>query len=88
MSWEEILKAAGGRGRGGGNNSHELELAKFKKEARERVRNKGILADTLFSLRLDAGTRIYGVLEGGTLRIVFFDPYHKDRSKSAYQFKS
>jgi hypothetical protein len=86
MTWAEILKASGGKGAGKGNNSHEIPRDKFKKEAIERLKKSGIKADTIFSLRLDAGTRIYGVREGRCLRITFFDPHHKDHDKCAYQY--
>jgi len=86
MTWAEILKASGGRGRSGGNNSHPIERSKFKKAVQERLAERKILADTLFSLRLDAGTRVYGVRERNCLSIVFFDPHHKDKDKCAYEF--
>jgi len=85
MTWSEIQKAAGGRAQG--NNSHHLERDKLNKKANDRLDSKGIKADTIFSLRLDAGTRIYGVREGNCLRIAFFDPYHKEKEKCAYDFK-
>lgn len=88
MTWDEILKASGGRGAGKGNNHHEIAKDKFKKEARDRLDEKSIFADSLFSLRMDAGTRIYGVRESNTLRIVFFDPYHKDKKLCAYDYDS
>ncbi len=84
MTWGEILKASGGRR--SGNNSHDIARDKFKSAVQDRLAQKNVLADTLFSLRLDAGTRVYGVREGRCLRIVFFDPYHKDKGKCAYEF--
>jgi hypothetical protein len=84
MTWAEILMAAGGRK--WGNNSHPIARDKFKKEVQRRLDEKRIFADELFSLRLDAGTRVYGVREINCLRIVFFDPHHKDRARCAYQF--
>lgn len=84
MTWGEILKATGGRSNG--NNSHEIERDKFKADVQKRLNSRKVLADTLFSLRLDAGTRVYGVREGRCLRIVFFDPFHKDKAKCAYDF--
>lgn len=86
MTWDEIQKAAGGKGDGKGNNNHHIARDKLKKEAIERLNERGILADSLFSLRLDQGTRLYGVRENNCLRIVFFDPYHKEHDKCAYQF--
>ncbi|MBH1943152.1 hypothetical protein I5L01_02795 [Erythrobacter sp. YJ-T3-07] len=84
MTWGEILKATGGRRQG--NNSHAISRDKFKPDVEARLRQRNVLADTLFSLRLDAGTRVYGVREGSCLRLVFFDPYHKDKAKCAYDF--
>jgi hypothetical protein len=84
MTWAEILRASGGRNNG--NNSHEVQRDKFKTDVQKRLDSRKVLADTLFSLRLDAGTRVYGVREGRCLRIVFFDPFHKDKAKCAYQF--
>jgi hypothetical protein len=85
MTWGEILKASGGRRNG--NNNHEIQRDKFKPAVQDRLRARGVLADTLFSLRLDAGTRVYGVREGRCLLIVFFDPHHKDRDQCAYDFQ-
>jgi hypothetical protein len=84
MTWSEILRASGGRRNG--TNSHPIARDEFKKEVQERLVQKNILSDELFSLRLDAGTRIYGVRETNCLRIVFFDPHHKDKKLCAYQF--
>lgn len=84
MTWGEILKASGGRSNG--NNSHPIDRDKFKTDVQKRLEDRKIFADTLFSLRLDQGTRLYGVREGNCLRIVFFDPFHKDKAKCAYEF--
>jgi len=84
MTWNEILRASGGRR--SGNNSHEIERDKFKLSAQERLNIRGVFSDTLFSLRLNGGTRIYGVREGRCLRVVFFDPHHKDLNLCAYNF--
>ena len=86
MTWDEILKSSGGKKLG--NNSHPIPRDKFKKSVQKRLTDNKILADTLFSLRLEAGTRVYGVREGRCLRIVFFDPYHKDKAKCAYDYGS
>jgi hypothetical protein len=86
MTWEEILKASGGKKEGKGNNSHAIARDKFKKKVQKRLDERKIFADTLFSLRLDQGTRLYGVREINCLRVVFFDPHHKDHSRCAYEF--
>lgn len=87
MTWNEILSASGGKAEGKGNNSHQIARDKLKKAAVDRLSAKNIMADTIFSLRLDQGTRVYGVREGRCLRITFFDPHHKDKSKSAYDWE-
>ena len=86
MEWEAILKTSGAKADGRGNNHHEIERRKFTKAAQARLAAKNIVADTIFSLRLDQGTRIYGVKNGACLSIVFFDPHHKDHSESAYDY--
>ena len=86
MTWNEILSATGGRSVG--NNNHLIEVRKFKKSVQERLREKKIFVDHLFSLRLDATTRVYGVRETNILRIVLFDPFHKDKDRCAYEFSS
>jgi hypothetical protein len=85
MTWAEIMRASGGRAHG--NNSHPIARDKFTKSAKHRLDERKIFADSLFSLRLDAGTRLYGVRDGHCLRIVFFDPFHKDDNRCAYDFK-
>ena len=85
MTWAEILRASGGRRNG--NNNHEMATDKLKPSAVSRLRDKGINADTIFSLRLDQSTRVYGIREGNSLRIAFFDPHHTDRNLCAYNFQ-
>jgi hypothetical protein len=84
MTWAEILRAAGGRRIG--NNHHPIPRDKFTRQARDRLEEKGIKADELFSFRFDQATRIYGVRQNNVLRIVFFDPFHDDPNRAAYQF--
>lgn len=86
MSWSSILSAAGGKGRGKGTNNHEIPRDKFKGEAKKRLEAQNVYAEKIMSLRLDAGTRLYGVREGNCLRLLWFDPDHKDRNKCAYDF--
>ncbi len=86
MTWAEILRAAGGKAVGRGTNSHEIPRDKFKGPAKQRLKERNVLAEKIMSLRLDAGTRIYGVRDGHCLRILWFDPHHKDKQKCAYDF--
>lgn len=88
MTWDEILKASGGKREGKGNNNHHIHRDKFSKRARGRLGELQIYAEQLFSLRLDSCTRLYGVREGTCLRIVWFDPYHCERGGNAvYDWK-
>ena len=38
----------------------------------------------LFSLRLDATKRVYGIRDRQVLKLLWFDPYHGDNSKAVY----
>ena len=60
MTWAEIMRAAGGRARG--NNSHLVEVRKLIGLAKERLAEIGQYdVSELFSLRLSATVRIYGI---------------------------
>lgn len=75
MTWDEILKAAGGRNRG--NNSHNVTLEKCCKDARDRLAElMQDDIDELFSLRLTGTHRLWGIKEGRVLRFIWNDPDH------------
>jgi hypothetical protein len=86
MTWGEILRASGGKAVGKGTNHHEIPRDKFKGSAKKRLEAKKVFAEKIMSLRLDAGTRLYGIRDGNCLRILWFDPDHKDKAKCAYDF--
>jgi len=69
MQWREI-EAAG---------SHFLtDRSRLSKEARDRlVEIEQDDTDSLFSLRLTARRRIIGIRDGGTLKILWWDPEHQ-----------
>jgi hypothetical protein len=50
MTWDEILKASGGKREGKGNNNHHIHRDKFSKRARGRLGELQIYAEQLFSL--------------------------------------
>lgn len=76
MTWAEIEQQAGGRRHG--TNSHELSVADdLCKEAKTRLRDLDIEADTVFSLRLQGTHRIYGIRDNRVLRIIWFDEEHE-----------
>ena len=68
MTWADIE-------RGG---SHFIEVRKIEKEAQERLvtlRQDDI--DHLFSLRVSGKGRVWGIRNGGTLRLLWWDPQHE-----------
>jgi hypothetical protein len=83
MTWQEILNASGGKREGGGNNNHPISVEKLTSDAKKRLKEKGVFADTVFSLRLEQCIRLYGVREGNCLRLVFFDPHHCQKDGTA-----
>lgn len=78
MTWQEILNATGGRGAGNGNNNHEVSLERLSTVARKRLKELGHNdIDTIFSLRLSSRERIWGILHGRVLKIIWFDQNHE-----------
>lgn len=74
-TWAALLTQSGGRTHG--TNSHHIPMYKLIKEAQERAKELGIVEDELLSLRLTGTQRVFGVLEGGVLNIVWFDRTHE-----------
>lgn len=76
MTWDEILKASGGRS--SGNNSHEVEVDKLSSAAQQRLTElRQLDLDSLFSLRLSGKGRVWGVRDGRVLRVLWYDPDHQ-----------
>lgn len=75
MTWDEILKASGGRS--SGNNNHYIEIDKLNKEARKRLEELRIYTDEVFSLRLTGTLRLFGLLESGIFKILWRDDNHE-----------
>ncbi|MBK8980500.1 MAG: hypothetical protein IPM29_31750 [Planctomycetes bacterium] len=70
MTWAEIQQGAG---------CHNVKLShpKFASEAHRRLREIGQDdIDELFSLRLNGKSRVWGILFGSVLRILWWDPEH------------
>jgi len=77
MTIAEILRASGGRGAGGGNNSHNVPVGDLSQEANKRLGAIGMDdLEEMFSLRISGKQRILGKLEGNILKIMWFDPDH------------
>lgn len=76
MTWMEIMKSAGGRKQG--TNNHFENVSNLIEEAQHRWRELKLDEyDEVFSLRLTGEQRIYGILENGVYKIVWFDPSHE-----------
>lgn len=76
MTWAEIIKTSGGRRKG--TNSHFICVDELVKEAQDRWRELKLEEnDTVFSLRLTGTQRLFGILDNGVFRIVWFDSNHE-----------
>lgn len=88
QTWAEIKLAAGGKRQG--TNHHPLEITRFSKNAQKRLQElnlQAIVGDTIFSLRLNNVTRVYGIREIEFFRPIWHDPYHDQADKAAYPLK-
>jgi hypothetical protein len=88
ITWAEIKETAGGKNKG--TNHHSLEIGKFSSRAKLRIQKLNfdfIVGDTLFSLRINNLTRLYGVREEAFFRPIWYDPFHADPKKAAYPVK-
>lgn len=75
MTWGEIIKASGGRP--AGTNHHFVKVENLSKAARDRLREiEQDDIEELFSLRLDAKKRIYGIQDRQILELLWYDPDH------------
>jgi hypothetical protein len=76
-TWEEVKKEPKGAGKG--TKSHPISIDAISKEAQDRLRALRYFDkyEELFSLRLDAKKRLYGIRELGVFRILWYDPNHE-----------
>ncbi len=78
MTWDEILRASGGKGKGRGNNSHSIQVNNIIKSAQKRLMEiQQDDVDVLFSLRLRGKFRIWGIRDGRVLKVIWFDFEHE-----------
>ena len=71
MTWAQILAE-------GGMRNHLVKKSDLCGEARERlVTLKQDDIDELLSLGLTAKERMWGILENGVVRLLWWDPYHE-----------
>ena len=83
MTWAEIMRAAGGRARG--SNSHFVEVRNLTGHAKQRLAEIGQDdVSELFSLRLSATVRIYGIRDRRALKLLWYDPHHGANARAGY----
>ena len=83
MTWAEIQQAAGGRARG--NNSHLVQTERLTRQAKTRLVEIGQEdVSELFSLRLTATTRIYGIRDRRALKLLWYDRHHGLNTHAVY----
>lgn len=76
MTWDEIIKASGGRSHG--NNNHFEDISSLSPAAQKRWRELNLEQyDRIFSLRLAGKHRLYGILLNGIFRIIWSDQCHE-----------
>src|SRR5262245_19142893 len=68
MEWRHIL----------GQQNHSMPVTRLCREAQNRLVALGLDdVDTLYSLRVVQRERIWGILVGSVLRVLWWDPYHE-----------
>ena len=87
MTWAEIMRAAGGRARG--NNNHFVQVEKLTRQAKQRLVeiNQDDVSE-LFSLRLSATTRIYGIRDRRALKLLWYDRHHGVNTQAVYPVRN
>lgn len=70
MTWGEILTQ-------GGRQNHLMPVVKICSPARTRLTARGQEdAEFVCSLRIGKAERIWGILDGAVLRVLWWDPEH------------
>lgn len=71
MTWGEILNE-------GGKRNHLIHVSDLCREAKQQLRTIGQDdLDQLLSLGLTGQERIWGILENGVVRLLWWDPEHR-----------
>lgn len=69
MTWHAITEQTG---------SHSIEVTRLSKDARDRLVDiQQDDVDQVYSLRVTGRRRIFGIRDGGVLRILWWDPEHQ-----------
>lgn len=78
MTWQEILNESGGKKKGKGNHHHPVPIEKLNREAQKRLETiRRDEVGELFSLRLDARKRLWGIRDGHVLKLLWYDANHQ-----------
>lgn len=75
LTWQEIQSAT--KSHGSGSKSHFVQVSSLCKDAQDILQKFFPDVDTLFSLRLDGKKRIYGIMDNGTLELLWYDENHE-----------
>lgn len=76
MVWKELFSSR--------KLNHEIKVADLSKGAQTRLRELDLdtVTDTLLSLRVTGGFRLYGIRDRKECRLLWFDPWHDDENKA------
>ncbi|MBR1893264.1 MAG: hypothetical protein IJ815_07015 [Lachnospiraceae bacterium] len=78
LTWQEIETASGGKKKGHGSNSHSIPIYNLINEAQKRLSDINLGAeDYIFSLRINAKTRLWGFRRDEVLEIIWYDKEHE-----------
>ena len=77
LTWGQLANQA--KGRGSGTKHHHVQVSALIKKAKKRLKQRDEWDDTeqLYSLRLDGKSRIYGIVVGNKLNLIWYDPGHE-----------
>lgn len=78
MTWQEIESASGGKSVGHGNNNHFIDIINIPNRYLSMLsfRVIGGEYDKVFSLRLTAKERLFGIVEGAIFYVIWYDKDH------------
>ena len=87
MTWADIMMAGGGRARG--SNNHAVQVENLTSPAKSRLTqiSQDDVAE-LFSLRLTATTRIYGIRDRRALKLLWYDRHHGANAQAVYPVRN
>ena len=89
MTWHDLKKQNGGRGKNGGTNHHAVQVDDLTKLARDRLRDLKLDEhNELFSLRVNNTRRIYGIKSNKVFKVLWYDEYHGNNSQAVYPTKN